>query len=356
MFTLSVAMIVKNEQKSLARILKCVKKFADELIIVDTGSKDDTVKIALDYTDKVFFYSWRDDFAAARNYAFSKASCDYIMWLDADDYITFKNVKKIKRLKERGGADMYTCSYQIAFDESGNCVFEFIRERIIKNVGARWQGFIHEAIPFFGKVVATDIAIEHRKIGGGDKRRNLKIYRKHIAMGETLSARDRYYYARELFYNGYYRAAGKALDKIIEENALQKSDLRDALIMLAECYFALKNNKKALYKLINGLSLINASAKYHCMIGRALKEKELLGAAAVFYEKALICPYDGMGFFEREYSDIVPYLELCYLYYRLGDEKRSFEYHLMAKSVNPKNASVVFNEKYFLSKGFSYTT
>ena len=67
-------MIVKNEEKVLARCLDSIRGFVDEIIIVDTGSDDDTKRIARKYTDKVYDFEWIDDFAAARNYSFSKAT------------------------------------------------------------------------------------------------------------------------------------------------------------------------------------------------------------------------------------------------------------------------------------------
>ena len=70
--TLSVCMIVKNEEKVLARCLECLKDIADETVIVDTGSSDDTKKIAAGYTDRIYDYEWKDDFADARNFAFGK--------------------------------------------------------------------------------------------------------------------------------------------------------------------------------------------------------------------------------------------------------------------------------------------
>ena len=77
--TVSLCMIVKNEEDVLARCLDSVKDLVDEIIIVDTGSKDRTKEIAHTYTDNVFDFVWIDDFAAARNFAFSKAKCMYCM-------------------------------------------------------------------------------------------------------------------------------------------------------------------------------------------------------------------------------------------------------------------------------------
>ena len=84
MITLSLCMIVKNEEDVLGRCLSCMDGIADEIVIVDTGSTDRTREIALQFTSKVYDFPWRDDFAAARNFAFSKATMDYTLWLDAD--------------------------------------------------------------------------------------------------------------------------------------------------------------------------------------------------------------------------------------------------------------------------------
>ena len=85
MITISLCMIVKNEEDVLGRCLEGVKDIVDEIIIVDTGSCDTTKEIASKYTEKLYEFPWIGDFSAARNYSFSKATMEYIMWLDADD-------------------------------------------------------------------------------------------------------------------------------------------------------------------------------------------------------------------------------------------------------------------------------
>ncbi|MBP5199367.1 MAG: glycosyltransferase family 2 protein [Schwartzia sp.] len=91
---LSVCYIVKNEEKNLPLSLETVKEFADELIVVDTGSTDATKKIALDAGATVLDFVWRDDFAAARNFALDRATGDWIVFPDADEgFLTPEKVR-----------------------------------------------------------------------------------------------------------------------------------------------------------------------------------------------------------------------------------------------------------------------
>ena len=100
MITVSLCMIVKNEEPILARCLDSVADLVEEIIIVDTGSTDKTKEIAAKYTDKIYDFEWIDDFSAARNFAFSKATREYIYTADADEVINEENREKFRVLKE----------------------------------------------------------------------------------------------------------------------------------------------------------------------------------------------------------------------------------------------------------------
>ena len=121
MVTISLCMIVKNEENVIARCLNSVKDIVDEIIIIDTGSTDNTKEIAKGFTDKIFDFNWINDFSAARNYSFSKAINDYIFWLDADDIIFEEDRLKFKQLKARLTQDIDNVRmiYNVGFDENG---------------------------------------------------------------------------------------------------------------------------------------------------------------------------------------------------------------------------------------------
>ena len=147
MAEISLCMIVRNEESVLARCLNSVRSFADEMIIIDTGSTDHTKQIALQYTDKVYDFLWNDHFSEARNFSFSKATKEYQMWLDADDIVPEESQKKLKALKEHLSADVVMMPYQVAFDEREQPVLYYERERILKREKHfQWQGAVHEVI------------------------------------------------------------------------------------------------------------------------------------------------------------------------------------------------------------------
>src|SRR5262245_45665044 len=85
--TLSLCMIVREAARSLPEALASVQPFADEIVVVDTGSVDRTRNIAQQYGARLFDFVWRDDFSAARNYSLQQATGNWIFWMDADDLL-----------------------------------------------------------------------------------------------------------------------------------------------------------------------------------------------------------------------------------------------------------------------------
>ena len=166
MITISLCMIVKNEEMVLSRSLESIKDIVDEIIIIDTGSTDKTKEIARQYTDKVYDFKWTQDFSQARNYSFSKATKDYQMWLDADDIITEENKEKILKLKEslNPNIDIVTFKYNTHFDKDNNPILTSTRGRLFKREkNYLWNDPIHEYIELRGNIYyANDIFVSHK--------------------------------------------------------------------------------------------------------------------------------------------------------------------------------------------------
>ena len=101
--SISLCMIVKNEEQFLEQCLNSVRGLVDEIIIVDTGSTDRTKEIAEKFTDKIFDFQWNDDFSAARNESLKHATKEWILVLDADEIINPADHQKIRTLVEKAG-------------------------------------------------------------------------------------------------------------------------------------------------------------------------------------------------------------------------------------------------------------
>src|SRR4051812_44016553 len=132
--TISLCMIVKDEEEVIERCLSSIQSVVDEIIIVDTGSTDRTKELVKRFTNQIYNFEWIDDFSAARNYSFSKATMDYILWLDADDILTEENKIKLEKLKQSltKDVDAVSMNYDLAFDENGKPSMSSRRHRLVK--------------------------------------------------------------------------------------------------------------------------------------------------------------------------------------------------------------------------------
>ena len=211
MVSVSLCMIVKNEEDVLERCLESAADLVDEIVIVDTGSTDRTKEIAARFTGQIFDLPWQDDFSAARNESFSHASMDLCMWLDADDVLLEEDRKAFLALKETldPAVSVVMAPYHAGSDEDGRVTFSYYRERLIKNhAGMRWEGAVHEAVAPVGKIVYADFAVTHCKARPSDPDRNLRIYEAQLAAEQELDPRQQFYYGRELYYHRCWRVPG----------------------------------------------------------------------------------------------------------------------------------------------------
>ena len=205
MITISVCMIVKNEEDKLGTCLESLKDIADEIIIVDTGSTDKTKEIARKYTDKVSDFAWTGSFSDARNHAFSLATCEYIYSADADEELDKENIAKFLDLKkvldpEIDIVQMYYCNQL-----QNNTIYSFDRElrpKLYKRLRPFiWEETIHEAVRLNPVIFDSDIDIIHRP-GEGHAERDLAAFERLIATGQPLSERLMEIYCKELFIAG----------------------------------------------------------------------------------------------------------------------------------------------------------
>ncbi len=348
--TVSVCMIVKNEEKVLDRALSGLS-FADEIVIADTGSEDGTKKIAARYTDKIYDFQWTDDFAAARNFVFSKGSSDYLMWLDADDVVTAENAEKLSEWKAEACADTLYCLYDAAFDESGKPSFSYYRERAVRNCPlARWNGFVHECIAPFGKIERSDIRIEHRPLPGKQKKgRNLEIYRKQLQRGKEFNARERFYYGRELIFNGFKEEGIAIIKSMLTMPDAFYVNCIEGLRTIAETEISRGRRAEAKQAYLQSFLFGEPRAGALNGLGKLAMANGNYREAEFWFEAALNCrDHTDEGDFERpEERGLIPYLELTVCRWRLNDTSGAEKAHLAAAAIAPEHPSVQYNKRFF---------
>ena len=288
--TISVCMIVKNEERNLAGCLECLKGIADEMIIVDTGSTDNTKEIAMQYTDKVYDFEWINDFAAARNFAFSKASMDYIYSADADERMDEENQAKFLQLKEALLPEIEIVQMYYCNQLEHNTIYSFDKEyrpKLYKRVRSFvWQEKIHEAVALEPVVYDSDIEIIH-KPHDNHAGRDLQIFAKMLQSGETLSKRLQEIYAKELFIAGKKEDLENAEDffKNIVEETDQEDELKRASCILARLY-RLQNKDTEFFKYALKVTALDGCSEMCYEIGEFYFERGDFAESYMWYHNA----------------------------------------------------------------------
>ena len=342
MKSLSVTLIVKNEEKNLSRLMPMLT-FADEIVVVDTGSTDSTVEVAKRFTDKVYHFTWCDDFSKARNYAIGKATCEYVMWLDADDILSPETQNTLLGWKKSNEcADVYYVRYSM----QGEFPFWFWRERIIKRCNkCRFKGFIHEAISPFGIVRYLDCEVTHKPTESHE-RRNLQIYQRAIAEHRRFSLRDKFYYARTLIECNRTEDALPLLSKFAGNSRAYAADCVDAYRLLANVSLSKGNIDSALKYLSKSVKILPPSGEICCLFGQCYMEKQLYRQAVEWYRFALNTKSQS-GFINEYYVTFLPNVQLSVCLWYLGDKLSAKQYHNAAKALYPNNPVILSNDKWF---------
>lgn len=353
MMSISLCMIVRNEEESLARCLSSVKDAVDEIVIVDTGSTDRTKEISASFGAVIRDFEWVDDFAAARNFSFSQATQAFILWLDADDVLEEEDLKRLLALKERENDDFpydsVTMNYHLTFDQAGKPLYSLRRNRLVRRSrGFRWIGPVHEYLAVSGRIYHSDIAVTHRKERAHTDR-NLNIYLKRLEQGETFTPRDQYYFANELRDHARWEEAADWYEKFLNGGKGWVEDEIAACMKQADCYGRLRSKDRQIASLLRTLRYDVPRAEFCCQLGAVWIELKRYKEAIYWFTQAtrLERPDQSMGAVDHASWTWLPHLQLTVCYDRIGDRAKSREHHEIAKRYNPEHPSIVYNDQYF---------
>ena len=350
MKTVTLCMIVKDEEATLARAVAPFSGAVEEIVIADTGSRDRTKEIASSFSAEVFDFPWVDDFSAARNAVFARSHGDYNLWLDADDVIDEKNLQAFLALKNRltGEVGAYFFRYETAFDSRGNPTFWYYRERLIRNTPEfRFSGAVHEAISCRGRVEYTPVAIRHQPQKQKKPGRNLQIYRKMLREGRPFTARDTYYFGRELLENGKEAEARRTLTAFLSLPDAWTENKIEALVLLSDLAARQGDLTLAYRRLCETFRLSPPRPEVCYALGNLLFSEKNYLAAADWYRRSLTAKSGMLGFRDKTRGGISAALQLVVCYDRLGDRKRAYAYHKESERLDPEHPSVVYNRAYF---------
>lgn len=240
MITISLCMIVKNEERILKRCLDSVADLVDELIIVDTGSTDKTMQIAASYPGvKLYEFTWVGDFSKARNFAFSKATKEYIYSADADEVLNEENRERFRLMKEALLPEVEIVQMKYGNQLQYGTVYNYdeeYRPKLFKRLREfNWIEPIHETINTQPVIYDSEIVITHMP-ENAHAGRDFAAFERLTKDGEQLSKRLRNMYAKELFIAGEekdFLNARTFFEAATQDTQLTAQEVKEACLVAA---------------------------------------------------------------------------------------------------------------------------
>lgn len=233
--TLSVCMIVKNEENNLRRCLESVvpllEALSAELIIVDTGSTDKTVEIAKEYTSRVYYHEWNNHFSDMRNKSIAYAAGEWILILDADEEL--EEPGKLVALLQSETIKEYNTVRVLGknfLTEDRDKYVVHISERLFRNTGRfRYEGSIHNQPMYENPAMHADIYIRHYGYNNDDLELMERKFKRtsSLLLQELEKDPDHIYYRFQL-----------------ARTYFMHKDYQEALLQIRKSYSLLKNHSK----------------------------------------------------------------------------------------------------------------
>ena len=279
----SLTMIVKNEEAVLERCLQSARDLVEEIIVVDTGSTDSTKAIAESFGAKVIDFTWVDSFSAARNESIHHATGEWVLWLDADEWLDDLNRDRLRKLLANlPESNLAFVMRQSSPLESGQAVTAVDQVRLFRNLpGVEWRYRVHEQILLSlrehgAEVAVTDIVIAHSGFSqptnqSGKVDRNLRLLEREVEE-QPEDAFVLYNLGAVFLTQGRTEEALSVLQKSLDHSQPQDTLTPKLYALLVRCYQQGHDNGKALEVCRQGRKVLPDDAELLFWEGVLLRE------------------------------------------------------------------------------------
>lgn len=322
---ISACLIVKNEERVLEQCLSSIKDF-DEIVILDTGSNDKTGDIAKKYTDKYYAneYTWNDNFAEARNYALAKCTGDWVLSIDADEYLEDGGLEKIKKgieFAESKGQKTVNC-LMIATTTGEQFTFPRLFKKCPE---VFWKGAVHNHISISENNTSNiTIYYGYSPTHAEDPDRAFRILQKEVKRDPTLR-REVFYLAREYWYRKDYIPALYWYKDYLTKGTWAP-EIAEANLMAAKCSWLLGKPEDAREYCLEAIK-VNADFKEALILmadlsGPKNKEKWLLFAETANNNDVLFArgkSEQGPVYYDNLYTDSKDMQRYYNIYQKVAD-------------------------------------
>lgn len=347
---LTVVLIVKNEEELLGQCLESLQGVWDELVVVDTGSTDKTIEIAESFGAKIGHFPWVDDFAAARNYAESLCSGQYLYWQDADE-VLLEGKETIRKIVEEGKEDGLAPLMIFNRDATGAPTSTFHRQELLhKHNGEwRWHGAAHNWLTGPVRTAAPQIIVEHLNRPSGDRPNHNDIFaalRGNLTIEGAPTERSLFYLAREHYYARHYHEALAVVALMLNAPVSWPVQRARGCIIAGDCWRALGNQDAAADAYVKAVAECATVAEPFFCMGKLRYDQGRWQEAAAWF-KASTIPEPGGFFVDLSIYEWRRYDLLAVCLHKMGRSKEARLYGAKALSVRPNDERLKKNMEYY---------
>jgi glycosyltransferase involved in cell wall biosynthesis len=358
-------MIVKNEETTLPRCLESVREIVDEIVVVDTGSEDNTTKIAESYGARIFHFDWVNDFSAARNYALKNSSGEFILYLDADEILSPNSKTEIKKLITNKDNVGYLCTIT-SIDEKTYQSNSIQYVRFFKNSNnIQFTGKAHEQITDSlinngYKIIKSNIEIIHYGYNISKEEKKKKAQRNlQLLLSDLIKSPTAYNYfqiGQSYFILENYKEAESYFDKAITLKGLSNSLLAECYSYLAQIYHFDYNIEESEKNILKAISINNKQPYYYLLLSKIQQRKsDFAGAlSSLLNSYKLNISLDRLKKENLQTVHLNNYellLQIIELSLKINDAKNLSVYtNELVEYLNKSNPNNVNSYKYFFNK------